>query len=175
MASPCVILTGSCSDATRQQVDEFEKIHPVLHLDLTVATNPDTVAASALEWCDHQWRNRQQEQPSLLISTSAKPQLVSAARIKHGERGAAEFAEQVFSNLAKLLQQRGVSRIIVAGGETSGSVINALDIKTVRIGPEIAPGVPWITTLEEPRLALALKSGNFGGPRFFLDALEQAT
>ena len=135
----------------------------------------DAVVADALDWCDRNWCVGQKLRLPLLITTSAKREVVSAARRKHGERGAADFAERVLSRLAKFLHKRGVTKIIVAGGETSGSVINALDIKTVRIGAEIAPGVPWITTLDEPRISLALKSGNFGGPRFFLDALEQAS
>jgi 3-dehydrotetronate 4-kinase len=69
---------------------------------------------------------------------------------------------------------RDVARLVVAGGETAGAVLNAVDIKVVRIGCEIAPGVPWVQTTRSPTLDLALKSGNFGGIRFFLDALECA-
>jgi len=68
--------------------------------------------------------------------------------------------------------ERGVKRLIVAGGEASGAVINALAIHAVRIGTEIAPGVPRVTSLGFEPMSLALKSGNFGGPRFSLDALE---
>jgi uncharacterized protein YgbK (DUF1537 family) len=78
----------------------------------------------------------------------------------------------VFARVAKGLQQRGTRRFIVAGGETAGAVINSLEIQAVHIGREIAPGVPWITTLKPPELSLSLKSGNFGGPNFFLDAME---
>ena len=57
-------------------------------------------------------------------------------------------------------------RLVVAGGETSGAVVQALGINALRIGPQIDPGVPWTASLGEPRLALALKSGNFGGDGF---------
>jgi uncharacterized protein YgbK (DUF1537 family) len=66
--------------------------------------------------------------------------------------------------------ERGVGRLVVAGGETSGAVVNALGVRLLRIGPQIAPGVPWTATIGPRPLALALKSGNFGGPRFFVDA-----
>ena len=66
---------------------------------------------------------------------------------------------------------RGVRQLIVAGGETSGAVVQALGITGLRIGPEIDPGVPWTETLGGPAMALALKSGNFGAPDFFIKAL----
>jgi uncharacterized protein YgbK (DUF1537 family) len=71
-----------------------------------------------------------------------------------------------------LVADHGVRRLVVAGGETSAAVANALGVRALRIGPEIAPGVPWTESLGEPRLALALKSGNFGGEDFFHTALE---
>ena len=70
------------------------------------------------------------------------------------------------------LVSRGVTRMIVAGGETSGAVVGALGVSALEIGPEIDPGVPWTRALAGPPLALALKSGNFGAPDFFLKAWE---
>jgi uncharacterized protein YgbK (DUF1537 family) len=68
----------------------------------------------------------------------------------------------------------GAVRLVVAGGETAGAVVGALGIRALATGEEIAPGVPWMQSLDDLPLALALKSGNFGGPDFFLDALEDA-
>ncbi len=170
----CVVLAGSCSVATRQQVAEFERAYPVLHIDLASIDSSETAIAQALQWCELQWASSDRSVP-LLISSSATPSAVEAAREKYGGQAAATLAETVLAGLAKSLQQRGIVRLIVAGGETSGAVINALGIQSVRIGREIAPGVPWVTSTHEPYLSLALKSGNFGGPRFFLDALEMAS
>jgi uncharacterized protein YgbK (DUF1537 family) len=91
-----------------------------------------------------------------------------------GERGdrAPHEIEQQLAQVAKDAVEAGARRIVVAGGETSGAVLQALGIRTLAVGEEIAPGVPWMTTLEEPRLSFALKSGNFGGPDFFLEALR---
>jgi uncharacterized protein YgbK (DUF1537 family) len=58
----------------------------------------------------------------------------------------------------------------VAGGETSGAVVAALGVRALRIGPEIDPGVPWTVSLGDAPFALALKSGNFGAPDFFVKA-----
>ncbi len=68
--------------------------------------------------------------------------------------------------------EHGARRVVVAGGETSGAVTRALGVRELAVGTDIAPGVPWMTTIgSEPQLSLALKSGNFGGPDFFLEAL----
>lgn len=79
--------------------------------------------------------------------------------------------EQALAAVAKEAVVAGARRVVVAGGETSGAVLQALGVRTLAVGEEIAPGVPWMTSLEEPRLSVALKSGNFGGPDFFLEAL----
>lgn len=170
----CIVLAGSCSDATRQQIAAFEKLFPVLHLDLASSSNREEIVAQTWKWCNEQWLRSQSRTLPLLVTTSAKSELVAAARSKFGEKDAATFAESVFAEIAKRLQSNGVRKFIVAGGETAGSIINSLGIRAVRIGREIAPGVPWVTTVSQPRLTLTLKSGNFGGPHFFLDALESS-
>ena len=74
--------------------------------------------------------------------------------------------------LARGLVAAGVTRLVVAGGETSGAVVGALDITALRIGPEIDPGVPWTASIADEPLLLALKSGNFGAPDFFTKAFR---
>lgn len=77
--------------------------------------------------------------------------------------------EALFAELVKRLRQRGFSRFIVAGGETSGVVTQALGIGGFHIGPGISPGVPWVRAIGQP-VSLALKSGNFGDENFFARA-----
>ncbi len=177
-ASRSAILAGSCSQATRQQVAQFAERYPVLQLDIAGAVDPSAIAAQALEWCDSQWSGTRGEELSrrtpLLISSASDPVHVAAARDKLGDQAAAQLVESTFAAIASGLRDRHISRLIVAGGETSGAVINALGIQAVRIGREIAPGVPWVRPLGEQPMSLALKSGNFGGPDFFLDAVDDA-
>ncbi len=168
-----IILAGSCSEATRLQITEFAKQYPVCHLDLELAEVQES-ASGALAWCDGHWDSQENGQVPLLICSSASASAIDGARARWGEQAAAERVEQIFSLIAKGLIDRNVHRLIVAGGETSGAVINALGIQAVRIDHEITPGVPWVETASPRKLALALKSGNFGGPRFFFDALECA-
>ena len=83
--------------------------------------------------------------------------------------------ERILAEVARILQSRGFARFLIAGGETAGAVVAALGVTMLDIGPEIAPGVPWTRSIQGPDLALALKSGNFGGPDFFLRAWSLLT
>jgi uncharacterized protein YgbK (DUF1537 family) len=113
----------------------------------------------------------------LLIYATAAPERVKAVQAELGVAAAGALVERTLADLAQALVQAGVRRLVVAGGETSGAVVQALGVPRLRIGAAICPGVPWTeATLPgsgEP-LWLALKSGNFGGVDFFADALRQA-
>ena len=82
--------------------------------------------------------------------------------------------EQAMAVIAEALIGSRVRRLVVASGETSGAVLDRLNRPGFLVGGEIAPGVPLLRTLPAPKrepMLLALKSGNFGGPDFFADAL----
>ena len=68
-----------------------------------------------------------------------------------------------------------VRRLVVAGGETSGAVVDRLAIGAFEVVGELAPGVPMLRTIGHPGgdLMMALKSGNFGGVNFFAEALSR--
>jgi uncharacterized protein YgbK (DUF1537 family) len=160
------VLAGSCSAATLGQIAAFAKAHPVLKLDPLAIAEGKTSAADALAWA----------KPKLaagpvLIYASAPPADVAAIQAKLGRERAGELVERTLADIAAGLVAAGVRRLVVAGGETSGAVVQRLGVTTLRIGQQIDPGVPWTFSLGEPRLALALKSGNFGGEDFFAKAL----
>jgi len=102
------------------------------------------------------------------------PDHLGVGQERVGVEGASDMVETLLGELARRFVACGVRRVVVAGGETSAAVVKALGIRALAVGSEIAPGVPWMTTLDDPPLALALKSGNFGGPDFFLEALGAA-
>src|SRR5207253_4156354 len=112
----------------------------------------------------------------ILISATAAPDEVGAVQQALGRERAGALVEQIMANIARGLVERGVRRLVVAGGETSGAVVQALGVTGLRIGRQIDPGVPWTVSLPgsrgEPALALALKSGNFGAPDFFVRAFS---
>ena len=105
-----------------------------------------------------------------MISATAPPEQVAAIQKELGRERAGTLIEGIFAGIARGLVSRGVRRLVVAGGETAGAVVKALGVTGLRIGGQIDPGVPWTVSLGEPALALALKSGNFGEPDFFLRA-----
>ncbi len=106
-----------------------------------------------------------------LVYSSAAPADVAAAQARYGRETVSDRLEGLFAETAKRLVDKGVSRVVVAGGETSGAVAQALELDGLAIGPEISPGVPVLVS-EKRGVALALKSGNFGGEDFFEQALD---
>ena len=91
-----------------------------------------------------------------------------------GFENAGSLCEHALAEIASSLVENGVTQLIVAGGETSGAVVQRLELDLLNIGPEIDPGVPWtLATGPGKQLALALKSGNFGSEDFFTKAWER--
>jgi uncharacterized protein YgbK (DUF1537 family) len=166
VAGKAAVLAGSCSAATRAQVAEWGNAHRAVALD-PLAGDAGTVAARALRAIE---ADLGAGKPVLVYSTAA-PEAVAAVQAKLGRERAATLIEEAFSMLARDLVERGVRRLVVAGGETAGAVVQALGVEALAIGPEIDPGVPWTTSLGARPLALALKSGNFGAVDFFAKAL----
>ncbi|SFE67608.1 3-oxo-tetronate kinase [Methylobacterium sp. 13MFTsu3.1M2] len=165
-ASAC--LAGSCSQATLQQVAAAETIMPVLRLDPARLLAGDDVVAEALAFADKHLASG-----PVLIATSAPPEAVRALQAAHGVDAAGHAIEAALAAIAEGLVARGVRRLVVAGGETSGAVVDRLGLTAFLLGPEIAAGVPVLRTAGRPEpMLLALKSGNFGGADFFGRALD---
>jgi uncharacterized protein YgbK (DUF1537 family) len=161
------VLAGSCSQATRVQVAVFAQSNAAIALDPLSGDPPRTMAAKALAQVEGALAGGR---PFLIYST-AEPGRLAQVQAKLGRERAASDIEATFGQLAVELVKRGVRKLVVAGGETSGAVVQALGVRALAIGPQIDPGVPWTTSLGDPALALALKSGNFGADDFFDKAL----
>ncbi len=160
------VLAGSCSAATLEQIRVFAAERPALALDpVELARGFDATGILA-------WAKPHLENGPVLIYASAPPEKVEAAQRALGRERAGAVVEQAMAAIARALVANGVRRLVVAGGETSAAVCQALGITALRIGPQIDPGVPATVSLGDPPLALALKSGNFGGPDFFLKAFR---
>ncbi|MEM6727436.1 MAG: 3-oxo-tetronate kinase [Pseudomonadota bacterium] len=155
---PALILSGSCSIATRGQVAHHQARHASREVHAEEIIEGRLSAAEALNWA--------MEVGGLpLIYSSADPDVVAGVQDRFGREASAAAIEGFFSDLARAAVAAGVTRIITAGGETSGAVVEALDLESLAIGPEIDPGVPALRA--GPSLTLALKSGNFGAVDFF--------
>jgi uncharacterized protein YgbK (DUF1537 family) len=163
------VLAGSCSAATLEQIERFAASGPVLPLNPVALVQGGGEIERAIGWAEQ----RLGEAP-LLIRSSAPPEEVARVQEVLGRERAGTAVEAAMAQIARALVERGVRRLVVAGGETSGAVVAALGVRALKIGPPIDPGVPWTVSLGEPQLALALKSGNFGAPDFFLKAFACA-
>lgn len=161
------VLSGSCSRATLEQVEQMKQQRPAFQIDPLKLAAGEDLAGEALHWARPQLADG-----PLLIYASAAPEVVRQAQSELGREQAGTLIEQAMAQIAQGLVQAGVRQLVVAGGETSGAVVSALGVTGLRIGPQIDPGVPWTVSLNDPPLALALKSGNFGAPDFFLKALR---
>ncbi|MEP2715117.1 3-oxo-tetronate kinase [Pseudophaeobacter sp.] len=162
-----VVISGSCSRATRAQVASYRASQPSFEVSAEAVLCGEATASGLADWVLAQ-------QGAPLVYSSADPAEVRAAQEKFGTEKAAGAIETVFGELAAILANRGITRIVVAGGETSGAVVRGLQASALVIGPRIAAGVPMLRLADRPAdhpVALALKSGNFGGEDFFAEAL----
>ena len=163
------IVSGSCSEATNGQVAHFMRAG-----GQCCAIDPLALAAGrpeverVLDWA----RPLLPGGPVLVYSTAA-PDAVKAVQQRLGVNDAGALVERALAEVARGLVAAGVRQLIVAGGETSGAVVQALDVRSLRIGPQIDPGVPWTLTDGPAPVLLALKSGNFGAPDFFTKAFAK--
>ncbi len=162
------VVSGSCSIATNGQVEEWARSRPAFRIDALRLSAGEPAVDQALAWA----RDKIAREPVLVYATS-KPEEVKAVQATLGVEAAGKLVEDALSAVAKGLVAMGVRKLVVAGGETSGAVVQALGVRSLRIGPQIDPGVPWTLANGTPPIALALKSGNFGTPDFFAKALAQ--
>ncbi|MDH1673643.1 3-oxo-tetronate kinase [Comamonas aquatica] len=163
------VVSGSCSVATNQQVLHFiQSGRPALAIDpLRIAAGQD-VRAEALAWA----QDKIAHGPVLIYST-AEPAAVKSIQGQLGVKQAGAMVEQTIAGIARGLVELGVRQLVVAGGETSGACVQALEIEQMRIGGQIDPGVPWCHAASPAApqgLHITLKSGNFGTPDFFSKA-----
>jgi 3-dehydrotetronate 4-kinase len=166
-----VVLAGSASKATNAQVATWMEKRPAFCLDPLALARGEPVVAQALAFASQHL----QQQPALIYATTT-PEQVKQVQAEIGVERAGLLIEQALADIAAALQETGVRRFVIAGGETSGAVVKALGVHALRIGAQIDPGVPATASIGikgAPSLALALKSGNFGSPDFFEKALRQ--
>lgn len=160
------VLVGSASEASTRQVAAFARDWPVYRLSTDqVRASPEDISAIMA------WAAPRLQKGPILITADTSSGGVTGTTDRYGRENAAGFIESTMGRLAICLSEVNVGSLIVAGGETSGAVAEALKLATVEVGVEICPGVPW-TYSREHRMAIAFKSGNFGGDSFFTSAFD---
>ncbi|MDR6407007.1 3-oxo-tetronate kinase [Paraburkholderia terricola] len=163
-----VVLAGSASKATNAQVAAWRETRSSFRIDPLAVARGEPVVEQALAFAQEHFDKAQ----PVLIYATATPDEVKAVQRELGVNEAGHLVETTLASIARGLRERGVRKFVVAGGETSGAVVQALDVRTLRIGAQIDPGVPATATTGAEPLALVLKSGNFGTTDFFEKALR---
>lgn len=163
LAGADAVLAGSCSQATLGQIERHLSDHPGLAINVEEVMAGTFTVQQAVDFI------HANSGKAPLVYSSNDPAAVRRLQQQYGREAIAERLDGFFGDVAARLVAEGVVRLVIAGGETSGAVVSALDLDALTIGPEIAPGVPVLYNGRS--LALALKSGNFGQPDFFNRAL----
>ena len=164
---PQAILAGSCSGATRRQIDVHKQNHPTLAINVDKVMSDEIASDHIVGFITHNHGR------APLAYSSGTAEEVKSMQAKYGREEVAAKLDVLFADTALKLVQSGVTRLVVAGGETSGAVVSALNLGALTIGQEIDPGVPVLLSQGDKPIALALKSGNFGAPDFFVKAVER--
>jgi uncharacterized protein YgbK (DUF1537 family) len=165
-----VILSGSCSQMTNAQVAAYRAAAPAVAVQVERCLSDAGYAEELAAWAAAQ----PADGPAPLVYATTEPGQLKELQTRFGAAEASAAVERLFGTLAQRLEAAGFNQFIVAGGETSGVITQSLGIGGFHIGPQIAPGVPWVRAVDKP-LSLALKSGNFGQERFFFDAQDLAS
>jgi len=162
-----VVLSGSCSAMTNQQVDFYQQRASSLALDVEKIIKDPAYLEFVSQWViahasDHL---------APMVYATQPPQIIELIQKHYGAEYISDRIETFFSSLARSLTRAGFNKFIVAGGETSGAVTQGLNIEGMVIGEPVAPGVPWTQVLNKQQWVI-LKSGNFGSQDFFQKAQE---
>jgi uncharacterized protein YgbK (DUF1537 family) len=167
--TPIAMLSGSCSAMTLSQIAEAAGVLPTRQIDPMKIAGREGELPRLIDWACERIAGG-----SVLLYSSGEPREIQTVQQRLGHAAAAGLVEQTFGSLAVALAERGVRTFVVAGGETSAAVLQALRIRMLAFGDELDPGVPWTSSLDPEGFVFALKSGNFGARNFFVKALECA-
>lgn len=169
VSGPGAVLAGSCSRRNLEQLHSFEQSgRPVLRIDLNAAANGVDIVESALAWAT----DRIGDNP-FAIATSASPQEVGELQARLGREEASRLADDALARIAAGLVARGIRRLLVSGGETSGAVVDALKIRELNLGPYAKGKIPLSVAEGPTPLGLCLKSGALGSDDVFNEHLEK--
>lgn len=160
-----LLLAGSCSKVTLEQIAAYKANgHPWYQILPKKLLNGEQSVEEILRWIS------ETESGSLIYSSQSPEEMEESQQA--GRKAVAEAIERTFSELACQAPGYGYTRIISAGGETSGAVTKALGYGSFYIGPAVAPGIPIMVPVENPKLCVVLKSGGFGQEDFFERAVQ---
>jgi uncharacterized protein YgbK (DUF1537 family) len=161
-------IAGSCAGATLSQVDYFEQRHPVFRIDLLEAADNPDYANKILSWAEQ----RIDKEP-VAVASSATVEELKRTQGTLGRDGAAQLADKIFGEIAVGLFGMGVRKFVVAGGETSGQVINSLGIQKVEVSSFDELGGGYCHQSGADPVSFVLKAGALGKEDFCFTAIDR--
>ncbi len=165
---PEAVLAGSCGAATRRQLDAFEARHPLWRIDLARDGDTPGLVDAILAWA----AERLPSGP-VGVCTTSDPAGVAAAQAAFGREGASERADRLMASLAVGLRREGVRKLVIAGGETSGAILNALDVRELEVATYDDLYGGYCRSRGGVETTFVLKPGGMGQPDFFFTALDR--
>ena len=172
LGNKTLVISGSDSVTTQKQKETalasgfvLIAVNPYEILDDSVDMNKVTAEASQafnaggniILTVDNSGRNKS----SFVKAEGAKKGLSPE---KTGEK-IGTFLGKAANELTENLE---IDRLLVAGGETSGTVCRECGIEALEVGQQIDPGVPYCFPLGKNKPMVVLKSGNFGVDDLFV-------
>ncbi|MEG0408701.1 MAG: four-carbon acid sugar kinase family protein [Bacilli bacterium] len=160
-----IIVCGSCSKNSALQIAKFKENNKTIKIDSLELLDKRVDINTLIDIVEKNLPN-----VTLIYSDGIEKDMNSFSKHKDFKK-ISNLIEQLNADLCVLAIKRGFNKIIVAGGETSGAVILKMKYNSFLIGTSIAPGVPILIPLENNKIKLVLKSGNFGDENFFDKAI----
>ena len=163
------VISGSCTPKTSRQLARFEAAHPVFRIDLLKAACDDCgVLSEAVEWAC----GRLVHGP-VGVATTTDADGVKRTQAELGQEGASALADDLLGRMSRALYELGVRKFVVAGGETSGSVIRSLGIQRLEVGAYDDLQGGYCHRAGDDPVSLVVKSGSAGEDHFIDIALER--
>ncbi len=162
------IIAGSCAGPTLRQIEHFKAKHPVFQINLLEANQDPDYVAKIVAWAEPHIGNS-----PIAIATSADVARVEEIQVALGRNSAAQLADRLLGEVALRLYELGARRFVVAGGETSGQVVNSLGVQRVEVSKFDELGGGYCHQATPEPLSLVLKAGALGKPEFFDTALKR--
>ena len=163
-----VFIAGSCAAATLRQVNTFEKKHPTFRVDLVAANDDPEYISKIIVWA-----KQHIDKGPIAVSSSADLDELSRTQKSLGVGGAAGLADKILGEVAHRLFNLGARKFVVAGGETSGQVINSIGIKKVEVSAFDELGGGYCHQSGSDPISFVLKAGALGNDNFFFDAMDR--
>lgn len=180
-----LVLSGSCSPVTSHQIDLAEEAGFVtIPLDVMRGMEEDGVETESNRVLG-EIRKAHEAAGGVLVYAARNMDDQSFAGLDGAARAHGLTFAQAQDRIGRILGHiayeavviLGLRRVVVAGGDTSGRVLEAMPVKALEMKNPLSPGAPLCHAHSDDDrfdgLELVLKGGQLGSPDLFIRALAE--